>query len=80
MKLTKEIILDLIDTEDFHHFEGTTTVVCLLNLKNGGQVLGKAACIESANFQLEVGKDVAKKDAVSKIWELEGYAIKTRGA
>lgn len=79
MKLTKEIIISLIDLEDYHHFEGTTTVICLLTLKNGAQVLGKAACIESANFKLEMGMDVAKTDAISKIWELEGYAIKTRG-
>jgi hypothetical protein len=80
MKLNKEIILSLIDSENYHHFEDTTTVSCLLTLKNGAQVLGKAACIEPENFKLEVGMDVAKNDAISKIWELEGYAIKTRGA
>ena len=80
VKLTKKIIIGLIDSEDYHHFGGTTTVVCLLTLKNGAQVLGKAACIDSKNFDLSIGMDVAKNDAISKIWELEGYAIKTRGA
>ena len=80
MKLTGEYIQSLILSESYYHFEGTTTIVCQLELTNGGNVLGKAACIDASNFDAETGMQVAKDDAISKIWELEGYAIKTRGA
>ena len=77
--LNEESILDLIETESYHHFEGTTTVTCLLTLKNGAHVLGYAMCVDLDEFDFNIGMSVAKDKAINKIWKLEGYALKTRG-
>lgn len=77
--LSEERVLGLVDSESYHHFEGTTTVTCLLTLKNGAQVLGSAMCMDSDDFDFNVGMSVAKDKAINQIWELEGYALKTRG-
>lgn len=78
MKLTIDIINGLIDTATYHHFDGTTCVVCLLRLKNGCHVIGQSSCIDESNFDVKIGQKVAYDKAVAKIWELEGYAIKSK--
>ena len=77
--LNEEKILNLIDSESYHHFEGTTVVTCLLTLKNGAHVLGYAMCVNLDDFDFNIGMSVAKDKAIDQIWELEGYALKTRG-
>ena len=77
--LNKDAILNLIDSESYHHFEGTTVVTCLLTLKNGGHVLGYAMCVNSDDLDFNIGMSVARDKAIDQIWELEGYALKTRG-
>jgi hypothetical protein len=76
-KLTLEDITALIDHEQFVLAE--TLTICVLKLTNGGQVTGQSNCIDPANFDVEIGREYARKDAIDKIWELEGYACKTRG-
>jgi Phage protein (N4 Gp49/phage Sf6 gene 66) family len=52
--------------------------ICVLVLKNGFTVVGKSACASAANFDWEVGRKVARMDAVNQIWALEGYLLKQR--
>jgi len=52
--------------------------LCVLVLKNGFTVVGKSACASAANFDAEVGRKVARQDAVNQIWALEGYLLKQR--
>ncbi|HGO5850585.1 Gp49 family protein [Mannheimia haemolytica] len=47
----------------------------VLTLKNGYKVTGESACLDVANFDVEIGESVAHAKAVSKIWELEGYLL-----
>ena len=42
MKLTIDIINNLVDAATYHHFDDTTCVVCLLQLKNGCHVVGQS--------------------------------------
>lgn len=49
---------------------------CVLTLKNGFTVTGESACASPENFDAEVGQKVARANAVSKIWPLEGYLLK----
>jgi len=51
---------------------------CVLVLKNGYTVTGESACVSSANFNADVGRSIARKNAVEKIWPLMGYALKER--
>ena len=76
MKLNIDAINDLVATAEYHHFENTTCVVCLLKLKNGCHTVGHASCLEYKNFDIDAGKKVAYEKALAEIWRLEGYKIK----
>ena len=49
---------------------------CVLVLKNGFTVTGESACASPENFDDEIGRKVARQNAVQKIWPLMGYALK----
>lgn len=51
--------------------------ICVLVLQNGFTIVGKSACASPENFNAEVGKRIAREDAVRQIWALEGYALRT---
>lgn len=50
---------------------------CVLVLENGFTVTGESACVSAANFNAEIGRKVARDNAVAKIWALEGYRLKS---
>ena len=50
---------------------------CVLELKNGFTVTGESACASPENFDQEIGKRIARENAVQKIWPLMGYELKT---
>lgn len=49
---------------------------CVLILKNGFTVTGESACASPENFDAEIGRRIARENAVQKIWPLMGYALK----
>lgn len=49
---------------------------CVLVLRNGFTVTGVSACASPENFNAEIGKRVARENAVREIWPLMGYALK----
>ena len=49
---------------------------CVLVLKNGFTVTGESACASPENFDAEVGRKIARANAVNKVWPLMGYALK----
>lgn len=51
---------------------------CVLVLKSGFTVTGESACASPENFDEELGRKIARQNAVSKIWPLMGYALKQR--
>jgi hypothetical protein len=51
---------------------------CVLVLKNGFTVTGESACASPKNFDAEIGRKIARANAVQKIWPLMGYALKSR--
>ncbi|MCK0554667.1 hypothetical protein KFO32_16625 [Pantoea ananatis] len=50
--------------------------ICVLVLKNGFTVTGESACASPENFDSEIGRKIARANAVEKIWALEGYLLK----
>jgi hypothetical protein len=65
--ITDEIIEDSILEKAFMKFHEKTTVCCL-KLRNGFEVIGMSACVDVANFDSELGKQIAFEEAKSKIW------------
>ncbi|UEP23126.1 hypothetical protein LL999_23050 [Burkholderia ambifaria] len=51
---------------------------CVLILRNGFTVTGESACASPENFDAEIGRKIARQNAVSKIWPLEGYLLKQK--
>ncbi|MDP9895377.1 hypothetical protein J2W32_004475 [Variovorax boronicumulans] len=51
---------------------------CVLVLRNGFTVTGESACASPENFDAEIGRRIARENAVQKIWPLMGYALKQR--
>ena len=51
---------------------------CVLTLRNGFTVTGESACASPENFNAEIGRKIARQNAVYKIWPLMGYELKTR--
>lgn len=51
---------------------------CVLVLRNGFTVTGESACVSPENFNAEVGRKVARENAIDKVWPLMGYALKSQ--
>jgi hypothetical protein len=51
---------------------------CVLTLRNDFTVTGESACASPENFNEEIGRKVAKENAIQKIWPLMGYELKQR--
>ncbi len=49
---------------------------CVLVLRNGFTVTGESACASPENFDAELGRKIARQNAVGKVWPLMGYALK----
>lgn len=75
-KVTIEHVNSVICGEQYHQFDGTTLIICCLTLKNGFAVTGESACARPEIFDREFGEKLARKNAVDKIWMLEGYLLK----
>lgn len=51
---------------------------CVLVLRNGFTVTGESACASPENFDAEIGRKIARQNAVQKIWPLMGYSLKDK--
>lgn len=52
--------------------------LCVLVLRNGFTVVGTSACASPENFDAEIGRRIARQDAIRQIWPLLGYELRTR--
>lgn len=66
------------ETEKFPHDALRLLTFCVLVLRNGFTVTGESACASPENFDDELGRKIARQNAVNKIWPLMGYALKQR--
>ncbi len=77
-RLTPDMIEAIIKHEQYHVFDGSMLTVCNLTLMNGFNVVGESACASPENFNEQIGRKVARADAVKKIWAFEGYRLKEK--
>lgn len=52
------------------------TTFCILTLKNGFIVTGEAFCVSPENFDVQIGRRIARENARNKIWPLLGYMLR----
>lgn len=75
-RVTPDHIDELITDDAYYVFPGTTVTICLLTLENGFTVTGESACASPENFDPELGRSIARRNAREKIWALEGYLLR----
>ena len=51
---------------------------CVLVLRNGFTVTGESACASPENFNAEIGRQIARENAVAKVWPLMGYELRSK--
>ena len=76
-RLTPELIDSKIKEKSFHKLTDVLTV-CVLTLQNGFTVTGESACASPANYNQQIGENIAFTNARDKIWVLLGYELKEK--
>jgi hypothetical protein len=74
-KLTPEHIAEQVVAVQYQRFPGTTVTVCCITLRNGYNTIGHSACVSPENFDAAIGEQIAYKNALNEIWQLEGYLL-----
>lgn len=75
-RISEQLLSAKIKSETYYQPESTTVTVCILELRSGFYVVGKWVSPSPASFDLATGKELARQDAINRMWELEGYAQK----
>lgn len=78
MSLTPDYIESIITCEEYYVLAGSTHTVCSLTVHGNPNitVTGSSDCIDPADFDSAKGKAAARRRAIDKLWELEGYRVK----
>lgn len=77
-KVTEEGIKKRIAAIAYFVLPGTTVTICSITMENGYSFRGESACVDSRNFDPEIGEALAFKDAFRQIWAFEGYLLAER--
>ena len=68
---------DAIASSDFAAYSALGLLTfCILRLRNGFTVTGESACASPENFDAEIGRKIARQNAVAKIWPLLGFRLR----
>lgn len=73
----QEVLHQPIDHQKVHQRLSLLTF-CVLTLSNGFTVTGESACASPENYDEQIGRDIAKQNAMQKIWPLLGYELCTK--
>ena len=70
--------IDGVSIAEIHDYRSPLGLLtfCVIVMKNGFTVTGESACASPDNFDAELGRKIARQNAVQKIWPLMGYALK----
>lgn len=54
----------------------TLLTFCVLVLRNGFTVTGESACASPENFDADIGRRIARQNAINKVWPLLGFRLR----
>jgi len=66
-------IFDKADKETWAVFN--KTFVLAIRLPNGFVIVESSSCVDPANFDIEIGREIVTDRIKNKLWELEGYRL-----
>ena len=72
-RLTLDAINAAIQGDFYIQPFGTQLTICILKMENGYMVTGESACVSAENFDAELGKKIARQNAIYKLWPLMGF-------
>lgn len=75
VRVTEEMIRRRIKREYYTVLPDSTTTICSLTLDNGFSVRGESACVDPANFNVDIGQTIAFSNAFEKLWPLFGFLV-----
>lgn len=78
-KVSEKEVYESIVFEQYQHM-GAKTVVCLLILNSGFEVVGTSAPVDPDTFDFAIGKTEAKKKAVDEVWKYLGSIVQNNMA
>ncbi len=77
--VTQEQITKLLCAADTDHIVfWNKELIRSFKLPCGFTIIGRAACVDPLNFNLDMGMDIAYKDAEKQLWQLEGYLLQNK--
>jgi len=71
-KISQEFVDDIAKKAEYTYFNTKNTVICVIRLETGHELIGYAQVIDEKNFDLGIGKKIARKKAIEKLWQLVG--------
>ena len=74
-KVTKADIEAKIIKTSYLVIPETTVTLCNITLENGFSVRGESPCIDPINFNMQIGQEIAQREAFAKLWQLERYLL-----
>lgn len=54
---------------------GNKTTLVVFTTKEGFVITESSSCVDPANYDVEMGKDICMSHIKNKLWELEGYRL-----
>lgn len=73
-RVTKEFIEEQI-SYTVYQLAFKTVTICNIALKNGFSVRGESACVNPENYNEQIGKTIAYKNAFDKLWAFYGFML-----
>lgn len=79
-KVTQEKIDSILGQATFDVQHAVFGKVCIVTAKlsNGFTIVGTGSCVDPANYDEEIGFNIALKQIENKLWELEGYLLQSK--
>lgn len=69
-------VMAAIQDEAYTVLQDGTTTISQLSMAGGRfSSVGKSSCVSKENFNPDIGRELAKKDAVGQIWPLLGFEL-----
>lgn len=79
-KVTQEQIDNIIAHSKLKGFHRVHDKQCIIvaELPNGFTVVGESACVDPANYDEQIGFDLAVEHIKKRLWEFEGYVLQNK--